>query len=312
MLHITDAMVDAAVTPLAAQAVLRNAFLDLARGEAAMQARKRTQASGVKLSTLGAVIPGQGHAGAKVYTTIEGKFSFVIVLFSSRTGQPLATVDAGALTRIRTAACTTLVAQRLAPRGARTLGLFGAGTQGAEHAVQLSRALPLGRILVSDPYLSPQACAALQERTGLTVQAAQAEEVARQADVIVTASRSTTPLFEGAWLRPGVLVAAIGSSLPTTRELDDATLRRARIVIAEWQPQTWEEAGDFILAADGALDPDRVVDLGVYLTDPKAVDDTLPPENGRDIHLYKSVGVGLEDIALAGHAYETIVAASRG
>src|SRR5690606_14125505 len=98
-------MIDEVISPRQAQDVLRDAFSDYASGEAAMQSRIRTEAQSIKLSTLGAVIPQQGVVGAKVYTTIKGQFNFVILLFSSRNGKPLATLDAGALTRIRTAAC---------------------------------------------------------------------------------------------------------------------------------------------------------------------------------------------------------------
>ncbi|HEY9222825.1 MAG TPA: ornithine cyclodeaminase family protein, partial [Variovorax sp.] len=114
MQHISDAMIDALVTPADAQAVLRDAFVHFDEGTAAMQERIRTEAGGVKLSTLGAVIPGQGVAGAKVYTTIKGQFSFVILLFSTEDGRPLASFDAGAITRLRTAACSVLAARHLA------------------------------------------------------------------------------------------------------------------------------------------------------------------------------------------------------
>src|SRR5690606_1112083 len=152
MLHISDEMVNAVVTAPDAQEVLLAAFLGYADGRAAMQKRIRTEADGVKLSTLGAVIPGQEVAGAKVYTTINGQFSFVILLFSARDGRPLATFDAAALTRIRTAACTVLLAKKLARRSTTTMGLFGAGVQGFEHAIQLTREFGLKRILVCDPY----------------------------------------------------------------------------------------------------------------------------------------------------------------
>ena len=151
MLHITDERIDRHVTAQDAQQAMLAAFQSFGRGAAAMQERIRTEAGGVKLSTLGAVIPEQEVAGAKVYTTIAGQFSFVILLFSTVDGRPLASFDAGAITRLRTAACTVLAAQRLARPESATLALFGAGTQGVQHAAQLSAALPLRRVLVVDP-----------------------------------------------------------------------------------------------------------------------------------------------------------------
>ncbi|MGZ9892030.1 ornithine cyclodeaminase family protein [Bordetella bronchiseptica] len=306
MLHIDDRMIEDAVTAQAAQEVLHAAFLDFGRGSAAMQRRVRTEAGGVKLSTLGAVIPGQGVAGAKVYTTIKGQFQFVILLFSAADGRPLATCDAGALTRKRTAACTVLAAGALASPRSSMLGLFGAGTQGVEHAAQLSARFALEAILVNDPYAPPEVLERIGQRCGVPARMAAPAEIAAQADIVVTASRSTTPLFAGRALRAGAFVGAIGSSLPHTRELDDEALRRARAVVVEWREQTLSEAGDLVLAApDTGLDA-KVVELADVLAGRTAV-----RQADEDIVIYKSVGVGLEDVALAGYAYRRL-AAERG
>ncbi|GAA5234935.1 ornithine cyclodeaminase family protein [Verticiella sediminum] len=298
MLHITDDMIDRLVTPERAQQLLRDAFVEFGHGRAAMQARERTQAAGVKLSTLGAVIPGQGVAGAKVYTTIEGRFSFVIVLFSTADGRPLASLDAGAITRLRTAACSVIAARELARPGAATLAVYGFGVQGQSHAREFARAYPLERILVHSPGLDPDLLARMADECGAAVQAADAETAAREADIIVTASRSSTPLFDGGAVRPGTFIAAIGSSLPHTRELDDTALRRAAAIVVEWKPQSLREAGDLLLAGDGAVRAERIVELAELLCG-----EARPICGEDEILLYKSVGVGLEDIAIAGEAY---------
>jgi len=304
MLHITDALIDRHVSAADAQAAMLDAFRSFGRGQAAMQERIRTEAGGVKLSTLGAVIPDQQVAGAKVYTTIAGQFSFVILLFSTVDGRPLASFDAGAITRLRTAACTVLAARRLARPDAQTLALFGAGTQGVQHALQLSAALPLTRILICDPYADAAAAERLAAQCGLPVSFAQAEEAAAAADIIVTASRSTTPLFPGAIVNPGTFIAAIGSSLPHTRELDDVALSRAAAVVVEWRPQSLREAGDLVLADKAVLPDDKIVELADVLLDTRPV-----RKHADDIVIYKSVGVGLEDVALAGIAYQRVTAA---
>ncbi|MGO4306987.1 MULTISPECIES: ornithine cyclodeaminase family protein [unclassified Cupriavidus] len=301
MLHITDALIDRHVTAADAQAAMRDAFCSFGRGDAAMQERIRTEAGGVKLSTLGAVIPGQQVAGAKVYTTIAGQFSFVILLFSTVDGRPLASFDAGAITKLRTAACTVLAAQHLARPDAATLALFGAGTQGAQHAMQLSAALPLKQILVCDPYADAGAADRLASQCGIPVAFAQPEAAVAQADIIVTASRSTTPLFSGALVKPGAFIAAIGSSLPHTRELDDTALSRAAGVVVEWRTQSLREAGDLVLADKAVLPDSKIVELADVLLDRQPV-----RRHADDIVIYKSVGVGLEDIALAGVAYRRI------
>ncbi|WP_456281021.1 ornithine cyclodeaminase family protein [Cupriavidus sp. JZ107] len=306
MQHITDEMVDRHVAPDDVQRIMLEAFRSFGHGNAAMQQRIRTEAGGVKLSTLGAVIPDQGVAGAKVYTTIDGQFSFVILLFSTEDGRPLASFDAGAITRLRTAACTVVAARHLARPDARTLALFGAGTQGAAHARQLSAALPLERILLCDPYAPADLPERLSQSCGIPVLVTENEAAVREADVVVTASRSTTPLFSGESIKPGAFVAAIGSSLPHTRELDDVALSRASAVVVEWKPQSTREAGDIVMAGQGVLPESKLIELADVV-----LERAQPRRSDDDIVIYKSVGVGLEDVALAGLAWQRVQAAAR-
>lgn len=301
MLHISDALVDELVTAPQAQQVLQAAFAAFGQGRAAVQKRTRIDAGGVKLSTLGAVIPEQSISGAKVYTTIKGRFSFVILLFSAVDGHPLATLDATAITRIRTAACSVLMARKLARANAKVLGLFGTGMQGLEHAVQLAAAFRLERILLDQSRAGAAALAQVAAATGVETCAVLPSELAQESDIVVTATRSVTPLFDGKLLRPGAFVAAIGSSLPHTRELDDNVLVRSKAIVVEWREQVLEEAGDLVLAAPIAGVEAKLVELA------DVVNGRFPGRGSEDdIFVYKAVGIGLEDIAIAGLAYKLI------
>lgn len=301
MLHITDEMVSAAVRPEQAQRVLREAFLEFGSGKATVQQRVRTQCAGIKLSTLGAVMPERGVAGAKVYTTINGQFGFVILLFSAADGRPLATFEAGALTRIRTAACSVLAARAAVRSSPRVLGLFGLGVQGVEHAKQMTQAFAFERLLVHDPYASQSDLdTRLRGSINIPIERVSPEVIASEADLVVTATRSQTPLFSGHLLRPGAFIAAIGSSLPNTRELDDATLSRARRIIVEWKPQALAEAGDLVLASAGAHVGEKLVELSALLAGTNKEDDPS------GITVYKAVGIGLADVALADLAYRQL------
>lgn len=299
MLHINDAMVDELIDADAAQQVVRDAFGYFGRGEAAMQTRERTEAGGVKLSTLAAVIPGQQVAGAKVYTTIAGRFDFVILLFSTIDGRPLATLEANAITRLRTAASSVVAAAHLAKPDSRHMMLYGAGVQGQAHARQLARAYPLERITVSDPGASDALLDDLARACEVEVRRSPAHAPIEECDMIVTATRASDPLFDGGRIAPGTFIAAIGSSLPYTRELDDTGLARASVIAVEWLPQTLREAGDFVLANTGLRLPDRAVELGALVTGQHP-----GRRHADEITLYKAVGVGLEDVALAGLAYQ--------
>lgn len=128
MIYLTDRQIchllaDDAVN----RRVLAAAFIELEQQQAAQLARQRIEAQGVKLSTLAAVLPMQGVAGAKVYTTIQGRFTFVIILFSTETGAVLAVLDAQQITKKRTAACSVLMAQQFACTRPKKLAVFGLG-----------------------------------------------------------------------------------------------------------------------------------------------------------------------------------------
>jgi ornithine cyclodeaminase len=264
-----------------------------------MQERIRTECGGTKISTMAAVMPQQKYAGAKVYTTIAGQFSFVIVLFSAEDGRPLASVEANAITRLRTAACSVLAARHLARAQVKRVGIYGAGVQGRAHAMQLSQAYALEEIRISDPFATPGIAAALQDECGVPVRLVQARDAVDGADIVVTASRSATPLFAGGDIPQGCFVAAIGSSLPHTRELDDIALARASRIAVDWGPQTLREAGDLVQADSASGVPGKLVELADLLAG-------CAPGRTRDdeITIYKAVGVALQDIALAGLAYE--------
>ena len=197
-----------------------------------------------------------------------------------------------------------IAARHLARADAATLSIFGSGPLGRAHAVQMAGAFPIRRVLLASRSSDPALAAELEAACGVPTKMATAEEAAAEGDIVVTASRSPTALFSGDLLRPGSFVAAVGSSLPTTRELDDRALARASIVAVEWRRQSLREAGDLVMADPAALPAEKIVELGEILAG-KARGRADPGE----ITIYKSVGVGLQDIALAGLAYRRIAVA---
>ncbi|REG45562.1 ornithine cyclodeaminase [Paraburkholderia sp. BL6669N2] len=305
MIHLTDAQIDELIDFGHAIPALESAFRQHARGAAAVQRRVRTEAGGTKLSTLGAVLPDADVAGAKVYTTIRGQFNFAIILFRASDGQCLATLDANAITRLRTAATTVLAVRRLARSGAHTAAIFGTGVQGRAHAHALAMFTELKTLRIVGVEGDAELAHALNEAhraRGVTASAMDTARAVDGADVVVTATRATTPLFDGNAVMPGALVAAIGSSLPHAREVNDTALSRASRIVVELRDQSRDEAGDLVLAAPGVVDWSKVVELGEVLED-----DTLARQRDDEIIVYKAVGIGLQDVALAALAYRRFV-----
>jgi len=293
MLHITDQQISELLDYRSVAAALEQAFHDMAHGEAAVHGRQRTDCAGMKLSTMGAIWPGQGVAGVKVYPTVGGQFSFAIVLFDLKSNTPIAVLDGNELTRFRTAAMTALVASKAAKPASRKLALFGAGLQGRSQAQALCEIFSFDEVCVVDPLADPHWCEWLQGVADVPVRVTSAQDAVRDADIVVTATRSSQPVFNGDWLSPGVFIAAIGTSTPKGRELDDLTMLRAARIIVEWKPQSLVEAGEIVLW-DGQRDIETFVDL------PQLFRADEPWQADKQaITVFKSVGVGLSDVATA-------------
>lgn len=300
MQFITEAQVASVLHPDAARDALRQAFLLMGRGQAQVLARHRATTSrdgaSLAISAMGAILDADGDLpavlGTKVYSARNGKYHFLVSLFSADTGAALATLEANEFTRLRTAAASAVAADLLALPGAKTLAIFGAGIQARAHAEALVRVRRFERVFVCARSGAETFAAELAGALGLPVQAVDAVTAASQADVIVTATRSATPLFNGDLVQPGTFVAAVGSSTKAARELDDVLLARAAQVVVEWHTAAQQEAGDIVQAAPGVIAPERLVELGELLVRPR-------PRAAQDIVVYKSVGIGLEDVALA-------------
>lgn len=297
---INEAEVAAVLDPDSAVAALRAAFAQHGRGQAQVLARHRATAhregASLAISAMGAILEGDGELpavlGTKVYSARNGRYHFLVSLFSADTGAALATLEANEFTRLRTAAATAVAADLLALPEVRTLAVFGAGIQAQAHAEALVRVRRFERLLVCARTGGEAFAARLQQALHLPVQAVDAATAAREGDVIVTATRSPERLFDGALVKPGAFVAAVGSSTRAARELDDALLGRAALVAVEWLAAAQQEAGDIVMAAPGVIAPERLAELGALLVTPR-------PRGPADIVVYKSVGIGLEDVALA-------------
>ena len=152
-----------------------------------------------------------------------------------------------------------------------------------------------------DPAGDPAWARALAVQAGCPAAFTTPEAAVRGADIVVTATRSATPVFDGAWLAPGAFVSAMGISAPKGRELDDTTMDRAGRIILEWLPQSLAEAGEVVLW-QGRTASAPLVDLPQLY----AGDAPWRPE-APGITVFKSVGIGLADVAVAQLAVSRIL-----
>jgi ornithine cyclodeaminase/alanine dehydrogenase-like protein (mu-crystallin family) len=248
---------------------------------------------GVKIVTVNVANRGRG------LPLIQG----VYALFHPTTFAPVALFDGAAITALRTAAVSGLATRYLARPGARRLVIFGAGVQAHSHLAAMAAVAPLEELRCVAPTASRlEDLRAAGRALGLAAEAAGPEAVA-EADLVCTCTTSTEPVFDGDLLADGAHVNAVGAFRPDTRELDDATVRRARVVV-ESRAAALEEAGDLLIPLErGVIDRAHV---RAELAD--VVRGVSVREDPDDVTLFKSVGIAFEDLVLAHAAFERAAA----
>jgi ornithine cyclodeaminase len=227
----------------------------------------------------------------------------VVLLSSSQTGEPLALLNASAVTEIRTAAVSVVATELLARPDADVLGVAGAGVQARAHIVALDQARTLSEIRVAsrDPAKASDLATRLQGLTRAPVLACgTVRDAVSGAGIIVTATSSAVPVLDCNWIAPGTHINAVGACVPGERELDTATVA-AGLLFADRRESLLAESGDYLLAAaDGAVTQQHLrAELGELLTGaaPGRASDA-------DITIFESLGLAVEDVAAAACAYQ--------
>jgi len=213
----------------------------------------------------------------------------LVVVFDGTTGQVRGLVNASAITAVRTAAVSGVATRALARRGSRTLAILGAGVQAHAHLEAMRAVLPFERVVAWSR--TPGRAADLDGAE----EAASAEDALRDADVVVTATTAREPIVRREWLKPGAHVNAVGSSIPTTRELDTATMAAAALFV-DRRESTVNESGDYLFAArEGAIGPEHIrAELGEVLAG-----DAEGRRDDEELTVFKSLGLAVEDLAAA-------------
>jgi alanine dehydrogenase len=285
--------------------VLDRSFQQLATGEALNTPRSRIVLPGQRgvLHVLTAAAPLQGALGYKAYTAFREGVRFSVMLYSSDDGRLLAMIEADWLGQMRTGAASGLATRYMARAEANFVGIIGTGSQARTQlmAICAVRQVRTVRAFGRDTDRLHRFCAEMAERLSVEVRPANsAEEAVREAEIVVTATTAREPVVPGAWLQLGTHVNVMGSNWANRREVDSEAVGRAAIVAVDDLEQARLEAGDLIIAAaSGHFSLDRAVPLASIVAGTASGRGT--PE---DITLFKSLGIGLEDVTVAKHVYE--------
>ena len=294
--------------------LVETAFRRLADGTAVNHPRRRVVLpTGSVLHYMAAGMP--EYFGIKVYSTNpKSGAHFEVLLYRSADGMPLATIEANHLGQIRTGAASGVATKFMAREDATTAGIIGSGFQAETQLAAIAAVRPLKEVRVWSRQKErreafAQRCA---EKFGIHVRAVDtARQCVEGVDIVVTATSSREPVLEATWLTPGTHVNGSGSNWADRRELPaDLIYGRASIVAVDSIEGAKMESGDLMIPLSDLV-PEAAAEAfpGVALAD--IVAGKLPGRmNADEVTVFKSNGLAVEDIAVAGYLYEQAV--SRG
>jgi alanine dehydrogenase len=298
-LLLREADVRQLLTMDAALGAVEDAFLSVASGDAVNMPRQRGVIPEATLNVLAALSRKLDAAVIKSYPVIRRDVtvgsSLTLLLYRISTGTLDAIMEASLLGQVRTGAASGVAAKYMARADSRVMTLFGAGFQAQSQVEAIKRALPalehvnvVGRSAERAQQFCRDVMAAVEVKA---VPARDVQEAVAAADIVTTATGSARPLFDGAWLKPGVHVNAVGSNYAEKRELDAVAVRRASRIVVDDIAVAKMESGDL---AGLDLDWSSIRPLS---------DVVAGRASGRasreEITLFESQGLGLEDLAVA-------------
>lgn len=312
VLFVSQEEVPALLPMAACIETMERALASLARGDVQLPLRSILWMPG-KAGALGlmqASIASEKVFGVKVISFFHANegteldtHQGAVLLFEAERGRLLAVIDATSITAIRTAAVSGVATKLLAREDAGDLAIIGSGVQARTHLEAVMQVRKLRRVRIASQSFDRARRFAEREtaRRGITVEPVRTvREAVLGADIICTATSAKEPILEGAWLSPGTHINAVGSSVPSARELDTAAVVQSRLYV-DRRESTLNEAGDFLTPKkEGAIGDDHIVgEIGEVLTG------KAPGRSTRDeITLFKSLGLAVEDVASARHIFE--------
>jgi ornithine cyclodeaminase/alanine dehydrogenase-like protein (mu-crystallin family) len=311
-LFLTESQVREVLTmPMALEAV-EEAFRRLADGSAIVHTRHRLHIPGQSyLHYMAAADSVGGTMGMKIYTSSRDGLRFLVPLFDAVSGALLALIEADYLGQMRTGAASGVATRLMARVDARVVGIIGTGLQARPQLQAIAAVRKLERIRAFGRDIERRAKFAVEmtERLNVPVETTStAEEAVRDADIVVTATNASSPVVEGRWLAPGTHMNAIGANFAQKRELDDEAVRRADTIAVDSREQSKMEAGDLI----HALGADLAAWASVVELADLVAGRAVARRDARQITLFKSNGIAIEDVVTAAKVYGEAIARGLG
>jgi ornithine cyclodeaminase/alanine dehydrogenase-like protein (mu-crystallin family) len=290
--------------------VVEQAFRLQGEQQADTAPRRRCRVDHGMLHVMSASLPTLGYAGLKSYTSVSGTARFMVLLYKDD-GQLVALIEADRLGQLRTGAASAVATKYMARQDSTRLGIFGTGLQARSQLQAICAVRPIKTILAysRDQGKREKFCKEMTELTGTGVYpAATPEEAVKEMDIVVTATTSKEPVFQGEWLSKGTHINAVGANFLSRQELDAETVKKSACVVVDSFGQAQLESGDLAIAAGAeAFYWEDARELGLVVTG-----EFPGREDASEITLFESQGIALEDVALAAGVYEQALKTGAG
>ncbi|MBM4072164.1 MAG: ornithine cyclodeaminase family protein [Planctomycetes bacterium] len=311
MLLLTESDVRHLLTMAMALEAVEEALRKMALEEAHNIPRARSQTDHAMLHVMSASAKTLGIMGYKAYTTSRKGTHFHICLFDGRTGSPTALIQADYLGQVRTGAASGVATQYMARPDAQEVGLFGSGKQARTQIEAICKVRNVRRVQVYSTHEDNRRRFAeeMSEVCRVDIEPVPRPELAAEdKDIVITATSSREPVLNGHWISEGTHLNVIGSNFLGKAEVDAVTVRRCESIVVDSKEQARLEAGDFAQALeDGSIHWADVHELGQVI-----VGRYTGRAHSQDVTMFKSLGIALEDIAVAARIHAKAQAAGLG
>jgi ornithine cyclodeaminase/alanine dehydrogenase-like protein (mu-crystallin family) len=275
------------------------------------RSRERILLPQMSLHYMAGALPESQHVGMKIYTVTREDFRFLVLLFDAVSGRLLSLMQADHLGRIRTGAASGIATKYLARPDASRAGIIGTGRQARTQLQAIARVRKLtgAKAFGRDAKRLQAFCLEMSEELGVPVEpASSAEEAIRFGEIVTAATTAQQPVVFGDDLQPGTHINAIGANAANRRELDDEAVGRATLIAVDSLDQSRKESGDLIQGlANLGRGWESVIELH------SVVAAKHPGRSSADqITLFKSHGIALWDVTVAGFVYQQALQQGKG
>lgn len=234
----------------------------------------------------------------------------IFLLIHGDTGQILALMDGSYLTALRTGAASGIASDHLARKDAEVLAIFGCGAQGRTQLEAIINVRNIKQVLVYDINKSSAEIFQKEMMENFNVEIILTNDLGqlKKADIICTSTNSTSPLFSMDHIREGVHINAIGSYKPHMQEIDHEILKNSRLYVDSFE-SCIKESGDIIIPVKkGMISEDHIIgEIGSVI-----LGQTEGRKTDKDITVFESVGIAIQDLVVANKAYQKITSNTQG